>query len=179
MNPMTPTLHMMCGKVASGKSTLAAQLSSQAATILISEDRWLEQLFGDEMVSIMDFVRYSGKLRNVIGPHISELLKAGVSVVLDFQANTVEDRTWMRGIFEEAKTAHQLHWLDTPDQECLSRLRARNASGTHPFTVTEDQFRQVTRHFVAPSQDEGFYCLRYAGTRDQADVFTSRTRAPG
>jgi predicted kinase len=34
-----PTLHMLCGKIAVGKSTLAAKLGESPATIVIVQDR--------------------------------------------------------------------------------------------------------------------------------------------
>ncbi|MEO0912421.1 MAG: ATP-binding protein [Pseudomonadota bacterium] len=151
-----PTLHMLCGKIASGKSTLAAQLSRQPATVLITEDDWLGALFPGEMSSLSDFARCSGRLRTIMAPHITDLLQAGVSVVLDFHANTVAARAWMRGVCETAQAAHQLHVLNVPDEVCLARLRGRNAKGDHPFTVTEEQFHQFTKHFVPPSESEGF-----------------------
>ena len=51
---------------------------------------------------------------------------------------------------------HRLHVLDVPDEICLARLRTRNASGDHPFSVSEDQFREIARHFEHPGDDEGF-----------------------
>jgi predicted kinase len=36
-------LHLLCGLIASGKSTLAQQLASRPLTVLISEDAWLAQ----------------------------------------------------------------------------------------------------------------------------------------
>lgn len=147
---------MFCGKIAAGKSTLAAKLGSMDGTVLIAEDEWLNVLFSDQMSSPRDYVRCASKLRKIMGPHISSLLNAGVSVVLDFQANTVEARDWMRGILEQANASHQLHVLAPSHEVCLARLRKRNASGDHPFAVTEEQFRQFSRHFVAPSPGEGF-----------------------
>ena len=151
-----PTLHLICGKIASGKSTLTAELGRAAGTVVIAEDDWLEALFADEMTTLRDYVRCAGRLRGAMGPHVAELLRAGVSVVLDFQANTVEARAWMRGILEETGAAHVLHVLDVPDEVCLARLRARNARGDHPFAVTEEEFRKVSSHFVAPTPEEGF-----------------------
>lgn len=153
------TLHMICGKIASGKSTLTARLGAKAQTVVISEDDWLKKLFADEMKGLADFVRCSGKLRDAMAPHIVSLLREGVSVVLDFQANTVESRAWMREIFEEAGTPHLLHVLDTPDEVCLARLKARNASGDHPFAPTEEDFYRISKHFRAPTPDEGFNIL--------------------
>jgi hypothetical protein len=48
----------------------------------------------------------------------------------------------MRGIFEAAGAAHQLHFLDVPDAVCKQRLRARNASRRAP--VRDDAMRSST-----------------------------------
>jgi predicted kinase len=156
MSPSSPTLHMLCGKIAAGKSTLAARLARAEKTVLVAEDAWLNALFADEMASASDYVRCAAKLRTIMGPHIASLLNAGVSVVLDFPANTVANRDWLRGIIAKTDASHRLHVLDASDELCLARLRKRNAQGDHPFAATEEQFRQFTRHFVAPSPDEGF-----------------------
>ena len=159
MPAKAPTLHMICGKIAAGKSTLTARLGREAHTVIISEDDWLKALYGDDMRTLRDFVRYSGQLRSVMAPHIVSLLRAGVSVVLDFQANTVEARAWMRELFEAADAPHLLHVLDTPDEVCLARLKARNAQGDHPFAVTEEEFERVSKFFQPPTPDEGFNTL--------------------
>lgn len=151
-----PTLHMMCGKIAAGKSTLAATLARADATVLIAEDGWLGALFADRMTTAADYVAFSTRLRRVMGPHVTELLNAGVSVVLDFPANTVETRAWLRGILDRSEAAHLLHVLCPPDAVCLERLRARNARGDHPFAVTEAQFERFARHFTMPAPEEGF-----------------------
>lgn len=156
-----PTLHLICGKAASGKSSLCARLSEREQTIAMAEDEWLSTLFGDQMKTLNDFVRCSAKVRSVAGPHVISLLQSGLSVVLDFQANTIQSRNWMRSLFESAGAAHQLHVLDVPDEICLSRLRARNAGGAHPFAATESQFRQLSEHFVPPSDDEGFNVIMH------------------
>ncbi|MEQ9590833.1 MAG: ATP-binding protein [Parvibaculaceae bacterium] len=157
----SPTLYMLCGKIAAGKSTLAASLANAPGTILIAEDDWLNALFAYELVSLPDYVRCSSKLRQVMAPHVAAVLNAGVSVVLDFPANTVEQRRWMRGILENTTAAHQLHLLEAPDEVCLARLRARNSQGDHPFAVTEAQFQQFSSHFAVPSPDEGFNVVRH------------------
>ncbi len=37
MPDLSPTLHMLCGKIAAGKSTLAASLASAPRTVLIAD----------------------------------------------------------------------------------------------------------------------------------------------
>ncbi len=159
---MTPMLHMVCGKIGAGKSTLTRRLAEAPATVLISEDAWLAALYPEEIVELPDYVRASARLKQVMAEHVVALLAAGVSVVLDFPANTVSSRAWARGIFEKAGVAHRLHFLDVPDEVCKARLRARNASGKHPFETTDTEFDLITRHFVAPSEAEGFHVIRAA-----------------
>lgn len=156
MPPKSPTLHLLCGKVASGKSTLATKLARVDGAVVIAEDAWLNALYSDQMSSISDYVRCAAKLRKVMGPHVASLLNEGISIVLDFQANTIEARSWMRDILEQTKASHKLHVLDVSDEICITRLRARNAADDHPFAPTEEQFSQLSKHFNLPSQDEGF-----------------------
>ncbi|UYN96675.1 MAG: ATP-binding protein [Enhydrobacter sp.] len=159
-----PTLHMLCGKAASGKSTLAARLAAAPAAILISEDFWTSRLFGPELKTVDDYIRLSRRLREAMGPHVEALLKAGLSVVLDFPANTPAGRQWMRGLFERAGADHRLHFLDMPDELCRQRLHRRNESGAHEFTVSDAEFDRITAYFVPPSPGEGFQTVVYGAT---------------
>ncbi|OTA21975.1 Dephospho-CoA kinase [Xenorhabdus beddingii] len=149
-------LHILCGKIASGKSTLSAKLAQQPMTIVISEDQWLAHLYADEMKTVSDYIFCSSKLRNAMEPHLIALLKAGLSVVLDFPANTIANREWMKSIIDITAADHRLHFIDVPDEVCLTRLRLRNQSGTHNFSATDEQFALITRYFVAPRKEEGF-----------------------
>ena len=108
------------------------------------------------MSSVADYARCAARLRDAVGPHVVCLLNAGMTIVPDFPANTVETRRWMRNILSGTDASHQLHYLDVPDEVCLARLHARNGRGDHPFAVTDQHFRQITHHFVPPSPDEGF-----------------------
>lgn len=155
-----PTLHLVCGKIASGKSTLTQRLAAEPKTVLISEDEWLGQLFPGEISTLQDYVRCTVRLRSVMGVHVEHLLRAGVSVVLDFPANTLDSRKWMRSIFEHAGSAHSLHYLDVTDEECKARLRRRNSDGSHQFTTSETEFDAITRYFVPPSSEEGFNVIK-------------------
>ncbi|WP_170388911.1 MULTISPECIES: ATP-binding protein [Ruegeria] len=161
MSQAIPTLHLLCGKVASGKSTLAAELAERDAVVLISEDEWLSALFGDQMKSLQDYVNCAWKLRPVMGRHVASLLKAGVSVVLDFPANTIENRAWMRDLLKDTAAQQHLHFLDLPDEVCLHRLHKRNREGAHAFAPTEDQYRRIARHFVPPLPEEGFNIITH------------------
>jgi predicted kinase len=150
------TLHMFCGKIAAGKSTLAAELARQPNTVLVSEDFWMAALYPGEILTLDDYSKHSARLCAAMEPHIAGLLRNGLSVVLDFQANTKNRRAWMRGIIDQSGATHQLHHLDMSDEVCRARLHRRNAAGTHEYAVTDAEFELFTRYFVAPTPDEGF-----------------------
>lgn len=160
--PSAPTLHLVCGKIASGKSTLSARLASAAHTVRISEDSLLAQLYPGQIASLADYVACAARLRAAIAPLALQMLQAGMSVVLDFPANTPASRAWMRELFQQAGTPHVLHYLDVPDDTCKARLRLRNESGLHPFSTSDAQFDEITRHFVPPDASEGFHIVRIA-----------------
>jgi predicted kinase len=161
MSGSNATLHMLCGKIAAGKTTLSAQLAQAERTLMISEDRWIDRLYGPELRTIADYFERSDRLRATLAPHIVDLLRVGVSVVLDFHANTLRSRAWMRALFEEAGASHQLHFLDISEEVCRARMHARrNAGGSG---VSDVEFDHVTSYFVAPDKSEGFNVIRYGG----------------
>ncbi|UGA37378.1 AAA family ATPase [Chromobacterium haemolyticum] len=94
------TLHLVCGKIAAGKSTLTRNLAKQARTVLISEDEWLAQLYPGEIRTMTDYVRRSQSLKQALTAHIAALLRQGLSVVLDMPANTLDSRRWMRELID-------------------------------------------------------------------------------
>ncbi|AVO29840.1 AAA family ATPase [Stenotrophomonas maltophilia] len=157
-----PTLHLVCGKIGAGKSTLSQQLAAQPCHVLISEDAWLAALYPDQIHSVADYLRRAAALRAALTQHVCAILQAGVSVVLDVPFNTRAARAWGRELFESAGVAHQLHFLDAPDAICKARLHARNARGEHPLQASDEAFEQITRHFVAPAQEEGFVVIRHS-----------------
>jgi predicted kinase len=157
-----PTLYLLCGKIAAGKSTLARRLAARPATLLISEDHWTSNLFSGDLKTIDDYGRFSARLRAAMGPHIVDILLRGLSIVLDFPANTVSNRNWMRSLITRANVAHELHALDVSDTICKQRLRERNEGGEHPFQVSEADYDLFTSYFVPPGPSEGFNVVVHA-----------------
>lgn len=153
-------LHLVCGLICAGKSTLCATLGAKPNTLVLNEDVWLKTLFGPDMQTLPDYVTYSKRLQGLMIPHVTTLLHSGLNIVLDFPANTLKQRMWLKTLIDSAECPHTLHHLDVPTEVCRQRLHARNAAGTHPFKVSEEQFDQMSAYFVAPSTREGFNVVR-------------------
>src|SRR5262249_22246556 len=111
------TLHFICGKAGAGKTTLARALGRSLAAIVVGEDEWICTL-GFQLKSLEDFIKSSTRSRPLIGPLAVELLRLGVSVVLDFGGNAPKARQWVRGLFEAAGADHALHLIEATDAEC-------------------------------------------------------------
>ena len=118
------TLHFICGKAASGKTTLARELAARHAAVLFGEDEWLT-LLDAEINSLADHVRHSKRLKAAFAPLAVRLLQLGVPIVFDFAGNTPNDRAWVRSIFESANADHVLHYIVASDESCKARLRLR------------------------------------------------------
>ena len=163
-SPQTAALHMVCGKIASGKSTLTARLAAAPRTVLLSEDEWMACLYPNEIHTLGDYVSRTARIRQLLTDHIKTLLAADVSVVLDFPFNTINARTWGTSLFQAVGCEHRLHYLDVSDQICKSRLKTRNMSGEHPFQTSDEEFDQISGYFVPPADSEGFNLIVYDET---------------
>src|SRR5687767_559010 len=104
--------------MASGKSTLARQIAARENAMLFVQDEWLDALYPNLIANVASYLEYSGRINRTLEPYVVELLKRGVSVVLDFPGNTVNQRAWFRSIIDEAGADHELHFLDTSDAIC-------------------------------------------------------------
>lgn len=152
-----PTMHFLCGKMAAGKSTLSRKLAAQLNAILICEDLWLSRLYAGDIHAFDDYLKYAARLKEVLAPHLLDLLRQGNSVVLDFPANTPSHRQWFRTIFEAAGADHVLHFVDLPDALCKTQLQKRNIEAPPgSMAMSEEEFDHVTSYFVAPAGDERF-----------------------
>jgi predicted kinase len=157
------TLHFICGKAASGKTTMARELTALHGAVLFCEDEWLT-LLEAKIESLADFTRQAKRLRAAVAPLAVRLLQLGVPVVFDFAGNTPKDRAWVRSIFESAGADHALHCITASDELCKARLRLRNQTkpeGLYYGFVSEDRFTEVTRYFIPPSDEENFHLIRY------------------
>lgn len=150
------TLTFFCGKMGAGKTTQAQEVGRHRRAVILSEDEWLSSLYPDSIKTLQDYVTFASRLKPRMKALTQSILMSGVDVVMDFPANTLEQRRWFKAIVSEINAPHELIYLDQPNAVCLRHIAQRRIEQPHrAATDTEAMFEQMTQYFVAPTPEEG------------------------
>ena len=151
-------LILFCGKMGAGKTTLSKAISSEKECVLISEDDWLSSHYPNLINSFEDYIKYSRLIKPFVKDLVQSILCAGVTVVMDFPANTIRQRKWLLSLSQEIEAEHELFFLNMSDEQCLSQIAKRRTEQPEREQFdTEDVFYEVTKYFEPPSTDEGLF----------------------
>ena len=149
------TLYFFCGKMGAGKTTRSRLLAREENAVLISEDEWLSTLYPREIKSFKDYRRYSSLLRPLIQAHVENLLRTGVSVVMDFPANTVKQRKWFSELASTAGASSILIYIRASDATCLQQIAKRRLEQPERADFdTKSVFDEVNKFFEEPEEFE-------------------------
>lgn len=152
----SPILYSLCGKMGAGKSTLSQSLAAGEEAALISEDEWLATLYPGQINSFDDYLQYSSLLKPLIHSLVADILRSGISVVMDFPANTPAQRRWFTELADSVGAASQLIYLKASDEVCLQQIAIRRTEQPERAVFdTEAVFTEVTKYFQEPGEEEG------------------------
>ncbi|WP_340147090.1 AAA family ATPase [Halomonas sp. PA16-9] len=77
------------------------EVSQERNAVLLSEDEWLASVYPDSIKTLEDYVKYAGRLKPQMKKLAQSILASGTNVVMDFPANTIPQRKWLRSVFSE------------------------------------------------------------------------------
>jgi len=151
-----PIVSILCGKVASGKTTYANRLKEQQKAMILSCDDLMLELFDSCLGEKHDdTVRRCSSFLNA---QAVELVKIGVPVILDFGHWTVSDRAVVRNYFKSRNIETQLIYFDIPEGERISRLKKRNESlagaTKRVYMIDDELLSYLDSKFQEPTPDE-------------------------
>ena len=115
-------LILTCGLPGSGKTTLARQLAEHRSAVRLTKDEWLWALGPTPWAT-----RTQEKVNHQLWLLAQEILRLGLSVVLDFGLSARIERDQMRSVARGLGVGVELHFLDVPADELWRRIEARNS----------------------------------------------------
>ena len=115
-------LILTCGLPGAGKTTLATQLAAGRGAVRLTKDEWLWALGSSPWDAAAN-----AKVEQELWRLAQEILRLGVSVVLDFGLWARTERDELRTTARALGVGVELHHLDLPTDELWRRIEARNS----------------------------------------------------
>jgi predicted kinase len=143
-------LILTCGLPAAGKTTIAVELAANRNAVRLTKDEWLFALGSspwDEPTQV--------KLENELWLLAQEILRLGLSVVLDFGLWARVERDEFRAAARSLGVGVELHYLDVPIDELWRRIEVRNSEPPwDSCPISRAHLDEWAMSFQAPDIDE-------------------------
>ena len=153
---MTPEVILICGKIGSGKTTFARRLLKERPAVLLSCDELMLTLFGQQLGDRHDEV--VRRTKDYLLNQSLEILKTGVSVILDWGFPTHREREETIAFFARRGFSCQGHYITASDEVLFENLRRRNlavlAGTENAYYIDEAILQKFKDVFEEPDDTE-------------------------
>ena len=147
------TVYLICGKICSGKSTLAKSLAREKNAVILSCDeimRLFPQPEGDEA-----YAAVSEKVKSCLLQKAADIAACGANVVLDWGFWRKAERVETAGFFARKNISCLWYYLDIPDDRWRENIACRNAHpGPSDYFVDDGLTQKCLRLFETPDAEE-------------------------
>lgn len=158
-----PKLYLICGLPGAGKTTRAIAIAKATGAIRLCPDEWLVAMG----ISLVDYaIRF--RLQDHMLLHGETLLRAGVSVIVEFGSWSRTEREAIRQIAVHTDATTELHFVDAPLPELARRVRERG--GPDAQRLLEEVLLKFPEKFERPTPDETALYDLYVGPADRPFV---------
>ncbi len=147
---------VVCGKICSGKTTYAKRFCHENRAILLSVDEIMLTLFGGDAGDMHDY--YAGRTQCYLFDKSCELVRAGVTVVLDWGFWTRKKRNEARQFYISRGIPCEFHYLCIDNEKWKMRIQHRNdgvLNGKNDaYYIDEGLIRKFDQIFEYPEREE-------------------------
>lgn len=157
MGERMATVHLICGKICSGKTFFCRQLVKETGAIVLScDERMLamrpDGLFGDQHETIAALAQQELLQESL------QLTEKGDSVILEWGFWTRADRQKISNFYREHGRRFIWHYMDVDDAQWLQNIAHRNeavrAGKEKAYFVDEALKAKLERLFEPPMPEE-------------------------
>jgi predicted kinase len=143
-------LVLICGLPASGKTALARELAPKIPAIRLDKDEWTTRLG----VDVWD-EEFRVRLERQLWVLSQDLLAQGHSVILEWGHWARVERDEKRLGARALRVGVELHYLEVPVEELITRAERRNVSGEWGAApITRAHFEKWATIFQPPDEEE-------------------------
>lgn len=150
---LMPTVHLVYGYIAVGKTTFAKRLEQELPAVRYSTDEWMTRIYGSDPREA-DFRRYQPRIYEVANQHWPQVIRCGVDVVLDYAFWPRWHRDIARSLALDLGAETKLYFLRCPDEVALTRCRQRNESLEGSLLITDHTYELLRDRFEPLGDDE-------------------------
>lgn len=148
------TVHVMCGLVAAGKSTIARSVAAEVGAVRLSRDEWMLRLHGGRFddPSAVEFLE---RVDPLMWDVALDIATAGMPVLLDWNFWSRKRRAEARRRTGERALGLVVHWVDVSVDVAVRRAGQRQAKGPRDaYAISEAEVRHFATIFEPPTDDE-------------------------
>lgn len=143
---------LLCGKIASGKTTYAKKLRSETGAVILSCDELMLTLFDSCLGSKHDDTVH--RINDYFCHLAIQLVENGTDAILDFGYWTEHERRWTLSFFHERDIDARLYYLTADANVRKKRLERRNGlladSPRREYIINEALLDKLEQKFEEP-----------------------------
>lgn len=150
-------IHLICGKICSGKSYYAKKLKEETNAVVLSTDEATYALINNEQGEFYNV--FARRVNEYLKKKAAEICKAGANVILDWGFWTQRERKEISAFFAGLGIDYVWHYMDVSDDGWKRNMEERNKRiqaglGGSDFYVDDGLLRKVTSLFEIPEREE-------------------------
>lgn len=161
---MKPTIHLLCGRIGSGKTTFAKKLEQEIGAVRFTHDEWVCRLYGHAPPE-KDYGEIFIRVENQIWIAAAEAVNIGRDVILDFGFFTRESRDVAR---DRAAASAVAKFYYVSCQRQIARRRTLERSEDPPpdaLWIDRRAYDKLDALFEPMQKDEEYVDVRGKMTR--------------